>query len=147
VEIFAEGDSLWLGTEKPAKLFVSKVGEWKWRDLHMPVPDTGMIEGIARIKGRLLCFGYAYPMDYVFLQEGENWRPWGEGHGYSSPYRLLTVGDTVWSATWEKGLYFRIWGDSSWTRMPSPRNTWLSDTANSPRGLAWYKGDLGLPGF
>ena len=82
---------------------------------------------------------------FMGLDSLGTWIDWGQGHSVSSPYRLLTVGDTVWSATWENGLWYRVWGAPSWVRMPAPLWTLSSkfhDTLEHPRGLAWHRGSL-----
>jgi len=146
--IRTDNDSLWVGTEKPSRLYNARIGEWHWKDLKIPVPDTAPITIVGRFKGRTLAVGAAYRQDYVLLQDGEKWTDWGQGKTGSSPFRLLEVGDTLWAGTWESGLWYRVWGEASWKYQKAAARTSFvpgtarNDTTRFIRGLAWHRGSL-----
>lgn len=145
--IHARGDSLWVGTESPCRLYRCSITSQNCQDLRIGVPDSLVLVAIGEVRRQIVCRATSYQQDSTMILGSAGWQNWGEGHPNSSPYRFLTVGDTVWSATWEHGLYYRVYGEATWKRMPAPMMTWLTkprlqDTAENPRGLAWHRGDL-----
>lgn len=145
ISLLAREDSVWVGTEKPGRLYRCAVPSWTCVDLRIPAPDSALVRSMTAIKGHLLVEASVYGLKDLFLDSANRWIPWDSGLPLSAPYRLLTVGDTVWSATWENGLWYRVWGAPSWIRMPAPVKTrWSAprDSANFPRGIAWHRGSL-----
>lgn len=146
--IFADKDTVFVGTKLPSRLFKCAMQSWGCIDLKSLAPDTAGITAIAKIQGNLIYTAEAYPHGYIHsLQEG-TWLDWRQGHPNSSPYRFLEIGDTLWSATWENGLWYRVWGEDTWKRQAPPAMTWAvkgsikNDTAIHPRGLTWHRGSL-----
>ncbi|MEN9353642.1 MAG: hypothetical protein RL318_967 [Fibrobacterota bacterium] len=147
-QLYATSESLWVSTRKPGRVYASKIGVWDWGNLGFPSPDSVGIIGLGSFHGNLIAFGVSPNQKYVNIRIAGKWTDLGNGFPIDVPYRLLEVGDTLWSATWENGLWYRVWGEASWKRQAPPLQTWfvpgqfVDDTAYHPRGLAWHRGSL-----
>ena len=135
-------DTLWVGTEKPGRLFAARVGVWKWTQIPLGLSDSFTVYGLHSFRDSLVVIAAKYLERRVYMRGTGGWVPWDSGYPMASTARMLDVGDTLWSATWESGLWYRVWGEPSWRKLPAPKATWLSDSVNHPRGLAIHDGSL-----
>lgn len=141
---YATADSIWIGTENPGRLYGCQIQGWTCTDLALPKADSLDVYAIDRIRGAMFVASVGTLICTLQIKTDSGWSDWGQGFSLDVPYRTLVVGDTLWMAGWENGLWYRVWGTSTWTRMHAPKITWntYNDTAKNPRGLAWYKGAL-----
>lgn len=143
---YAEGDSVWIGTEKPGRLYGCAVSSWVCRDMKPPIPDSLMVDHIRKYQGNLVVFATAYKTRFAATFRGGAWdNSLSNGFPIDAPYRTFAMGDTLWAGTWESGLWYRVASESAWTRQRAPRMTWYSKAVDSvvwPRGLAWHHGAL-----
>lgn len=141
----ADGDSVWVGTRKPGRLYGCQISDWTCRDLRLPIPDTAEVAHVTRFGDKLRAFADAYRVRWVLTLDAGDWTDWGDGFPVEVPYRTLIVGDTLWAASWEHGLWYRVGSEPTWKKQRSQRQTWLTfelDSAEHPRGLAWHHGAL-----
>jgi hypothetical protein len=139
---YATADSIWIGTENPGRLYGCKIQGWMCTDLQLPKADSLGIEAITKQHDSLVVFSAAYQIRGIFRGNLNAWKDETALSPNLVPYRVMLVGDTLWAATWDQGLWYRVWGSSTWTRMHAPRATFASDSVWNPRGLAWYQGAL-----
>lgn len=141
-EFTALRDTLWVGTEKPGRLYAARIGEWQWKPVPLGISDSFTVYGLHAFRSELVVMAAKYLERHFFLRSAQGWISWDSGYPMASSARMLDVGDTLWSATWESGLWYRVWGEPSWKNLPAPRATWLRDSVFNPRGLAWHEGSL-----
>lgn len=141
---YAEGDSVWIGTEKPGRLYGCRISSWSCTDLKSPDADSFDISYVGKLKGKLIANSVAGGVRSLWAWSGGGWQDWSQGFPLDAIYRSLEIGDTLWAATWSKGLWYRVGSEASWKKPPPPRSTWLvrQDSAFAPRGLAWHHGAL-----
>ncbi len=142
---YAEADSVWIGTEKPGRLYGCRVSNWNCKDLLLPVPDSASLGHVSRFKDKIWAFADAYQVRWVLTYDASGWNSWADGFPIDAPYRTLVVGDTLWAATWEHGLWYRVGTESTWKKQPSQRTTWnylRLDSSENPRGISWHHGAL-----
>lgn len=135
-------DTLWVGTENPGRLYAARIGDWNWMQVPLGLTDSFTVYGLNAIRESLVVMAAKYLERRIMRRTAEGWVSWDSGYPLASTARTLDVGDTLWSATWESGLWYRVWGEPSWKKLPAPRATWLRDSVNHPRGLAWHDGSL-----
>lgn len=141
----AEGDSVWIGTRKPGRLYACRVSDWTCKDLRMPIPDSAEVAHVTRFQEKVRAFADAYRVRWVLTLDAAGWGDWDNGFPVDVPYRTLVVGDTLWAASWEHGLWYRVGSETTWKKQQSQRETWKTfrlDSAKNPRGLAWHHGAL-----
>lgn len=146
-EITVLRDTLWVGTEKPGRLYAARIGDWSWRPMPLDITDSFTVYGLQAFRDSLVVMAAKYLERHIYLRSAGGWIPWDSGFPMASTARMLDVGDTLWSATWESGLWYRVWGESSWKKLPAPWMTdWWDkrDSLHTPRGLAWHDGSLWL---
>lgn len=138
-QFLVAGDSLWVGTESPGRLYVSAIGKWSWVPVTVPLPDSATIYGLDRIKNAIVLFAVKPMGRHVLLREGGGWVDWEAGFPLDGPYRTLSVGDTLFAATFESSTWMRVVGEPAWKRLPPVRHTGgTQDSLTHPRGLAWH---------
>ncbi|MBK8800976.1 MAG: hypothetical protein IPN71_02765 [Fibrobacteres bacterium] len=143
--IAAEGDSAWVGTEEPGRVYKCRITNWACVDLKLPDPDSMHVGYVGKFKDNIVVSSDAYKVRSIWWLNQGTWKDWSQGFPIDGTiYRTLEIGDTLWAATWSNGLWYRVASEASWKRQPSPRRTWVlgPDSATAPRGIAWHSGAL-----
>lgn len=142
---FADGDSVWIGTQEPGRFYGCKVSNWACTDLKLPDPDTFGVSHVGRKGSQFIVVSGGDGVRSVWQYGKAGWLDWSQGFPLDEIYRTLEYGDTLWAATWRNGLWYRVGSENTWKRQAAPRETWMtsrSDSAIRPRGIAWYHGAL-----
>ncbi len=144
-EFTIQQDTIWVGTVKPGRLYAARIGEWRWTAHPLGLADSFTVAGLGSIRNSLVLVAAKAGERRICLRTGSEWLRWDSAFPLASTARLFPVGDTLWAATWESGLWYRVWGESAWKKLLAPWMTdwWKTrDSLKNPRAMAWHQGAL-----